>query len=65
MYFPLGKYMTGLPVASRSRPAGGGNRNDVTELIPLIQAVPPIRASAVDPASARRRSTPIAAPDDT
>jgi transposase len=48
----------GIPLAATLT---GGNRNDVTGLIPLIQAVPPIRARAVDPASARRRSTPIAA----
>jgi hypothetical protein len=52
----------GIPLAATLT---GGNRNDVTELIPLIQAVPPIRASAVDPASARRRSTPIAATTTT
>jgi transposase len=53
----------GIPLAATLT---GGNRNDVTELIPLIQAVcRRSGASAVDPAGARRRSTPIAATTTT
>jgi hypothetical protein len=32
----------------------GGNRNDVTQLLPLLQAIPPIRGNADDPAPGRR-----------
>jgi hypothetical protein len=31
---------TGIPLAATLT---GGNRNDVTQLIPLLQAVPPVR----------------------
>ena len=31
----------------------GGNRNDVTQLIPLIEAIPPVRGRRGRPASAR------------
>nr|WP_256095538.1 IS5 family transposase [Streptomyces sp. EN23] len=37
---------TGIPLAVTLT---GGNRNDVTQLIPLLQAVPPVRGSAADP----------------
>ena len=31
----------------------GGSRDDVTQLMPLITAIPPIRADAADPGSVR------------
>jgi len=36
----------------------GGNRNDVTQLMPLIEAVPPVRGRPDVPADGRTRSTP-------
>ena len=39
----------------------GGNRNDVTQLIPLIEAIPPVRGRRGRPVSARIGSTPTAA----
>lgn len=41
--------MTGIPLAATLT---GGNRNDVTQLIPLLQAVPPVRGKRGRP---RRR----------
>ncbi|QRX95182.1 transposase [Streptomyces sp. A1-5] len=40
---------SGIPLAST---VTGGNRNDVTQLIPLLQAVPPVRGKRGQP---RRR----------
>jgi transposase len=42
----------GIPLATTLT---GGNRNDVTQLIPLIQAVPPIRGKAGQPLQRPRR----------
>ena len=39
----------------------GGNRNDVTQLMPLIEAIPPVRGRRGGRAGARRRSMPTAA----
>jgi len=52
----------GIPLATTLT---GGNRNDVTQLIPLIQAVPPIRGKRGPPASARMWCTPTAATTTT
>lgn len=41
---------TGIPLAATLT---GGNRNDVTQLIPLLQTVPPVRASEAGPGAAR------------
>jgi hypothetical protein len=42
----------GIPLATTLT---GGNRNDVTQLIPLIQAVPPIRGKRGQPLRRPRR----------
>jgi IS5 family transposase len=42
-----------------------GNRNDVTQLMPLIQAVPAVRAVAAVRVDGLRRSTPTAATTTT
>ena len=41
---------TGIPLAAT---LSGGNRNDVTQLIPLLQAVPPVRGKRGRPGAAR------------
>ncbi|MBB4786131.1 hypothetical protein BJY27_007092 [Streptomyces rapamycinicus] len=43
----------------------GSNRNDVTQLIPLLQAVPPVRASAAGPGAAPSWCRPTAATTTT
>jgi hypothetical protein len=45
----------GVPLAVS---LAGGNRNDVTQLMPLIQAIPPVRAPAEDPGSGVCSSEP-------
>jgi hypothetical protein len=39
----------------------GGQRNDVTQLMPLIAAIPPVRGHRGRPGSGRGRSTPTGA----
>ena len=39
----------------------GANAHDVTQLLPLVEAIPPIRGSSEDPAQAPRRCSPTAA----
>lgn len=48
----------GIPLAATLT---GGNRNDVTQLIPLIRAVPRSEANAANRCTARSTSTPTAA----
>ena len=36
----------------------GGNRNDVTQLMPLLEAIPPVRGEGASPANARTGCTP-------
>ncbi len=52
----------GTPLAAT---VTGGNHNDVTQLLPLIHAVPPIRGNAGDRASAPAYSSPTAATTTT
>ena len=39
----------------------GGNRNDITQLMPLIQAIPPVRGREAARGRTRMRPTPTAA----
>ncbi|MFF4230086.1 IS5 family transposase [Streptomyces sp. NPDC001820] len=39
----------------------GSNRNDVTKLLPLLDAIPPVRSRVVHPVASPRRCSPTAA----
>jgi transposase len=43
----------------------GGNRNDVTQLIPLLKAIPPVRGRVGRPRRKRTRCSPTAATTTT
>src|SRR5207247_5851064 len=48
---------TGIPLAWRPT---GGNRHDVTQLIPLVERIPPVRAASGDRADGPTGSPPTA-----